>query len=849
MATILNFTGKLVPGQVGATISVGLPTPTPAPTPTPTPDTTAPTITSAITFTQPENAAWSLELTANEAVTWSKRSGADTAEFMLAGAVLSLPAKDFDEAAKTQFVANLRATDAAGNQTDFAVTVNITDVNEDTGGMNALQMGTNLTGLSYVYGPASLQNLMIYEPPRKNGGPSGSDYEGLEAQYFDALGNIIDLPTGTGGGCSFKAKSPGPNKTIRVEWDERADNATVTPDGGMGASAQTVSNGRRSFTFNTGAGGSIYTEGLPIRLAVSGTGGKVFYNYVAYEIGAAAVDGWRQDFIDDLARNFKAFLRYMDMQRTNSVGSLIYTATDRPLPTTLTDVTRRGLSLEQIINLSKLTGSPAWICVPHLADRSWVAKMVELVIAAGITCYVEFMNEIWNNAFPFNVILRKWWTDRHKTTGTETGPDGSFVDALAAQAEKHVEIMTWVKQEAEARGSGVGETAQFRRVLGTQQYGPWISETLLNGNFTAADNSQTFTFEVASNTDLLSPSGYFGDDAVKSPTPTTDLTVIHNRMRADANAMKARLIQHRDIATAKNVGLILYEMNHHILQQAEGVPISNSLIEQITQSEMMRQTMGLALYNIREVDPTAKIGMFSHVGQRYYWFVKHFIDTNRADEPVYDAVLSHVEGNYLLPAGTETPTPTPTPTPPQSIPYTFVEDARGVGATPEPLSARGWSAAGSQARQNGAVRGENSSFGILNGATHAIGSIGMSRKMEVLLDRAGYVPADFPNLLFSLFTGGLGVAISQNDQFMIYRGNDFIANLGGQGVVPRGPATLIAIYDDDTGMVTVTLDGTPVGSPYAYTKGAGDVATAGVAVGSGNLGGKTVYRMLSIGAA
>jgi hypothetical protein len=97
-------------------------------------DTTAPVITSAATASQPENAAFSMTLTANETVTWSKVGGADAAKFTLSGATLTLPAQDYesptDADANRSYIVTVRATDTAGNTTDQTITVTITDVAE-----------------------------------------------------------------------------------------------------------------------------------------------------------------------------------------------------------------------------------------------------------------------------------------------------------------------------------------------------------------------------------------------------------------------------------------------------------------------------------------------------------------------------------------------------------------------------------------------------------------------------------------------------------------------------------------------------------------------------------------------
>jgi hypothetical protein len=100
-------------------------------------DTTPPVITSGSTFSQPENSAFSITLTANETVTWSKVGGADAAKFTLSGSTLSLPAQDYeapsDADTNRSYLVTVRATDAAGNTADQNVAVTITDVAEGSG--------------------------------------------------------------------------------------------------------------------------------------------------------------------------------------------------------------------------------------------------------------------------------------------------------------------------------------------------------------------------------------------------------------------------------------------------------------------------------------------------------------------------------------------------------------------------------------------------------------------------------------------------------------------------------------------------------------------------------------------
>ncbi|MFZ4165296.1 hypothetical protein [Brevundimonas sp. NPDC058933] len=95
-------------------------------------DTTAPTITTSAIQTVAENSTFSITLAANEAVTWTKAGGDDQALFTLSGSTLSMTAKDFeapvDADENNVYVVAVRATDAAGNWSEKALHVEVTNV-------------------------------------------------------------------------------------------------------------------------------------------------------------------------------------------------------------------------------------------------------------------------------------------------------------------------------------------------------------------------------------------------------------------------------------------------------------------------------------------------------------------------------------------------------------------------------------------------------------------------------------------------------------------------------------------------------------------------------------------------
>jgi len=96
-------------------------------------DTTAPTITSPSTASVQENQSFSMDLTADEPVTWAIVGGEDQALFSLTeGNKLGMAAKDFENPVDANgdniYVVQVRARDAANN--DTLATLNITVTND-----------------------------------------------------------------------------------------------------------------------------------------------------------------------------------------------------------------------------------------------------------------------------------------------------------------------------------------------------------------------------------------------------------------------------------------------------------------------------------------------------------------------------------------------------------------------------------------------------------------------------------------------------------------------------------------------------------------------------------------------
>lgn len=107
-------------------------------------------------------------------------------------------------------------------------------------------------------------------------------------------------------------------------------------------------------------------------------------------------------FHPDLLASLKGFntLRFMDWQRINDNAAVDWD--DRATPAHSSQVTVRGASVEDMVDLANLTGADPWFVLPYRADPDYIRGFARLVhgrIDPRRTVYVELGNEVWNEMF------------------------------------------------------------------------------------------------------------------------------------------------------------------------------------------------------------------------------------------------------------------------------------------------------------------------------------------------------------------------------------------------------------------------------------------------------------------
>jgi hypothetical protein len=118
-------------------------------------DITAPTITSSANYSAQENQTSVGTATANESVTWSKVSGVDSASVTIVsatGVITFNLAPDFEALAdvggNNVYNLTIRATDLAGNATDQAIAITVTNV-VDTSSFNSFALAGSATTATF----------------------------------------------------------------------------------------------------------------------------------------------------------------------------------------------------------------------------------------------------------------------------------------------------------------------------------------------------------------------------------------------------------------------------------------------------------------------------------------------------------------------------------------------------------------------------------------------------------------------------------------------------------------------------------------------------------------------------
>ncbi len=183
-------------------------------------------------------------------------------------------------------------------------------------------------------------------------------------------------------------------------------------------------------------------------------------------------------------------IRFLEWSRIN--GSGLKRWEDRPRPEWTFQSTDAGVAYEYQIDLVNRLESDLWLCVPHLADDDFVKNLAQLVekrLRPAGKVYVEWSNEVWNDAGPFT--QSKYARERGRELKLE--PDDENVARLRFQARRS-------KQVFQIFSSVIKKPGRLVRVVASQNGNVFAHRTLLD-------------FEgLREVTDALAVAPYFGNE-------------------------------------------------------------------------------------------------------------------------------------------------------------------------------------------------------------------------------------------------------------------------------------------------------------------------------------------------
>lgn len=240
-------------------------------------------------------------------------------------------------------------------------------------------------------------------------------------------------------------------------------------------------------------------------------------------------------------------LRFMDWGNTN--GNTNVTWADRAKTDYFTYSGPRGVPYEIMIQLCNELDKDAWICVPHMADSTYVANMAQLFLDSlddHLNIYLEYSNEVWNWIFP----------QAHYNNDNRPG-NLNYGRAMAEKAGKTFAIWHNVFGD---------QACRVKRVLGIQAGFSYLNEQILSQLPPDA-------------WDYGSPTHYFGLDHGSTGNPRLDLLgsnatvqdVLNNALNGwDAFRPLVKLDYRNIQVYGKKI--ITYEGGQHFVGNSFGIP-------------------------------------------------------------------------------------------------------------------------------------------------------------------------------------------------------------------------------------------------------------------------------------
>jgi hypothetical protein len=255
----------------------------------------------------------------------------------------------------------------------------------------------------------------------------------------------------------------------------------------------------------------------------------------------------KQTFQPDFLARLKGFsaLRFMGLMQTNN--SPIRDWNDRPKTTDATQADeKKGVAIEQLIELANQSGIPPWFCLPHQVDDDFVkhfAELIEKQLDPKSSFYLEYSNETWNPDFQQTRYCQEQGKRLALARDDRTA-------GLRFFAKRSRDIFRLVAKT-------VGLPSRMIRVVGTQFADPSTGKTILE--------YENLWEEIEG----LAIAPYFGvslgDPKTVEKIVAMSVDEIIHECRKSINDNSRNLGEYNRLAKSKRLELLAYEGGQHLV--------------------------------------------------------------------------------------------------------------------------------------------------------------------------------------------------------------------------------------------------------------------------------------------
>jgi len=440
------------------------------------------------------------------------------------------------------------------------------------------------------------------------------------------LAGQVDLPTGLTYWTGYV------DGTYNVTWS--------------GSGAPSISGGKSSFSV-TGTGKGV------LKLAHDTPAGGGLFNVNTNGVGslniiapdAVAGTPFRKPFLDKVnAVAHDSVIRYMDWMQTTH--SPVVNWADRN--TGISQIAASGVNYENMVALSNLTNSDAWINIPVKATDDYVknlAKFLKANLKPGLKVYIEYSNELWNGGDGYSGTYN---LQMAKADPQFNGKSDDFGKMAWRAAER-------LRQSNEIFKTEFGGSTRLRPVIGgliaNQYYGQWQLDWLKSKGV----NVKTDNYHLA-----IAP--YIpGSEFDLGLTATDTQDIIFQKMYAFMNGnVKTWIKQNKAVADAAGIALDSYEADAGSFYAISN-PVSKTLLPTFLalQNNPKLGQFYKDFINMWDIETAGGLfntfGLASPQDQWGQWGLLN--DVNATGSPKYDAVLSFVGPVVTAPGPVVVPEP------------------------------------------------------------------------------------------------------------------------------------------------------------------------------------------------